>query len=561
MSLQNTHSVAISVAVAALVGGASSLWAQPVPDAGALRQQIEQQRDLILVPGVRSAPVVPPPPEIQPQPGVSVTVIEFRFAGNTLLSNEQLTAALEGFANRTVGFAELQRAADTVAAAYRDAGWIVRVYLPQQDITEGIVTLQVVEARFAGIRFEGEMPKRVLTSEVEAYFRTRQGLGQPLNAEALDRALLLSDDLPGVSVAGTLVPGAAEGETALVLQATDEPLVYGDIGLDNTGSRATGSARLNANLNINSPGGRGERMALNLIHSEGSDYGRFALTVPDGHNGRRLGVSASSMTYRVINSTVGAGAVPITGRSTSMGVDWSYPLVRARLHNLYFSGGLERKHFVAQDFQLRSDYDTDSLRLGLSGNRFDNWGGGGANSAGVQMLWGRLSNILAHTQIDTIKRGYHKLSYSASRQQNLVDNHSLYFSLSGQHTTQVLDSSERFYIGGASSVRAYPSSEHGGDRGQQLSAEWRWRVHPTLVLTAFVDAGRVVQLSQPSIPRNVLCLRGQGLSLSWQGPKGLSTQLTWARRGGENPQPTLTGTDGDGTLRRDRVWFSASLPF
>lgn len=554
--------------LALLLGLNTSSWSQNLPDAGSLRQQIEQQRELPL-PQAAPQPQVTPPAEIKPPPGMAVRVQSFRFAGHTLLSTEQLSAAVAPFTGRELGFEGLQRAADAVAAAYRDAGWIVRVYLPEQDITSGTVTLQVVEARFAGVRFEGEASRRVQRSELQAFFARQQASGQPLNGEALDRALLLADDLPGLSVAGTLAPGAQDGETALVLQTTDEPFLYGDIGLDNTGARSTGNERLTANLNINSPGGRGELLSLNLLHTQGSDYGRVALTVPDGHNGLRLGVSASSMTYKVIDGSESITNLQIKGSSSSMGLDWSYPLMRARLHNLYFSGGLENKGFHsdnrnsnAADPKSYSDYETNSLRLGLSGNRFDDLGGGGANSASLQLLWGQLSSMQAHSQIDTIKHSYNKLSYSASRQQTITPAHSLLLSLQGQHATQVLDSSERFYIGGASTVRAYPVSELGGERGQVLTGEWRWRLHTAWVLSAFVDHGRVVSLpSAPSDQRTSLSLRGHGLSASWQGPMGISARLTWSHRNGVNPKPTQTGTDGDGTLKKNRWWFTASVPF
>lgn len=551
------------VAAAALALPMPMLLAQTVtvPDAGALRQQIEQPRQLQLPPAVRPERPILLPPEIKPQPGLTVQVKEFRFAGNTLLSAEQLAPAVASFLNRAISFQELQRAADAVAATYREAGWIVRVYLPEQDISDGVVTLQVVEAHFGGVRFEGTPPERVMPSEIEAYFNAHQAQGVPLNAAALDRALLLADDLPGVSVAGTLVPGAADGETMLVLQTTDEPAVYGDVGVDNTGTRSTGSDRLSANLNINSPFRRGELIGMNLLHTQGSDYGRFRLTVPYGYRGLRVGVSASYMDYKVVDGPSANTAAQISGHSSSLGLDWTYPLVRARLQNLYLTGGLENKNFFTSDTQTRADYDTNSLRLGLSGNRFDELGGGGANSASVQLSWGRLTNMKAHTQLDTIARSFHKVAYIVSRQQNLMPDHSLYVSLTGQEAPQVLDSSERFYIGGASSVRAYPASEHGGDRGQVLSAEWRWRVLPTLLLTAFVDAGRVVQLAQPSVLEKTLSLRGQGLTLAWEGPKRNTTQLTWARRNGENPMPTLTGTDGDGTLKLNRFWLSVNMPF
>lgn len=546
----------------------ASSTAQTQPDAGSLRQQIEQQRSLPLPPAA-PLPRVALPPEIQSLTGIRVRTKAFRFAGNTLLSSEQLATAVADFASRELDFSGLQRATDAVAAAYREAGWIVRVYLPEQDVSEGVITLQVVEARFAGVRFEGEPSQRVMRTELQTWFQARQAEGAFLNANDLDRALLLADDLPGVSVAGTLAPGASDGETALALQTTDEPFLYGDIGLDNTGARSTGSNRVTANMNINSPGGRGELLSLNALHTEGSDYGRVALTVPDGYNGLRLGVSASSMSYRVVGGSSEITRLQIQGRSSSMGLDWSYPLVRSRLHNLYFSGGLDNKAFYSEntnkntsDPKSYSDYESNSLRMGLSGNRFDDLAGGGANSASLQMLWGSLTSMRAHSQLDSIDRSYRKINYSASRQQTVTADHSLLLSLQGQHATQVLDSSEKFYIGGASTVRAYPVSELGGERGQVLSAEWRWRLNPAWVLSAFADQGRVVSLpATSSDQRTSLTLRGHGLSASWQGPAGISTRLTWARRDGVNPKPTQAGTDSDGTLKLNRIWFTASVPF
>ncbi len=545
----------------ALAAGDLLAQATGAPDAGALRQQIEQQRDLPLPPAVRpqrSAPTA----AARPPAGATVTVRSFRFAGNTLLSAAQLAPAVNSFLQRPLGFEDLQRAADAVAAVYREAGWVVRVFLPEQDISEGVVTLQVVEARFAGVRFEGEASRRVRQAEIEAYFKAAQAQGQPLHADGLDRALLLADDLPGVSVAGTLVPGQAEGETALALQTTDEPFIYGDAGVDNTGARSTGSRRVTANLNVTSPGGRGELLVMNLLRTRGSQYGRVALTVPAGDHGLRVGVSASAMTYEVIDGPGAATAARIRGRSASLGLDANYPLLRTRMHNLYLSGSLEEKTFRTSDTQVRSDYASDSLRLGLSGNRFDELGGGGANSASAQVVRGRLTQMAAHSQLDTIPRSYRKLTYSLSRQQTVTADHSLFVSLAGQQATQVLDSSEKFYIGGAGSVRAYPASELGGERGQVASAEWRWRLHPDLTLSAFVEVGRVVTLATNAYEQDTaLRLHGRGLSLAWQAPLGVSARVTWAHRNGANPKPTLTGTDGDGTLKKNRVWLVASGPF
>ena len=535
--------------------------AQTMPDAGSLRQQIEQPREFQLPQAVRP-PKVTPPPEIQARDGMSVKVKRFQFVGNTLLTEQDLAPAVVEFLNRELDLAGLQRAADAVAAAYREAGWMVRAYLPEQDISEGVVAVQVIEARFAGVKLEGEPPRLVNIAEIEAFFKASQFEGKPMRADALDRALLLVDDLPGVSVAGTLAPGEADGETALVLQTSDEPRVYGDVGLDNTGARSTGSNRLTVNMNVNSLGQRGELLSLTGLHTQGSDYGRVAFTVPDGYNGLRLGASLSSMIYKVID---GPGATAqVQGRSDSMGLDMNYPLQRTRMYNLYWSGGVENKTFFTQDSTgVRSDYESDSLRTGLSGNYFDDLFGGGANSGSLQMLWGHLDNMRQHPLLGSINTSYRKINYSFSRQQTLEGSHSLLFSLQGQHATQVLDSSEKFYLGGAQSVRAYPVSELGGERGQLLSAEWRWRLDSAWLLTAFIDEGRVVTLpATTSDQKTTLILRGYGLSASWQAPMGLVTKLTWSHRDGSNPKANVnTGADSDGTLHLNRLWLTVNMPF
>jgi len=541
--------------------------AQTLPDAGSTRQQIELNREQRLPQAVRPAPVTPPP-EIQPRDGVTVNVKSFQLAGNRLLSTQELMPGLADFVGRTLDFAGLQRATDAVAAAYRESGWLARVYLPEQDISEGIITLQVVEARFAGLRLEGEPSKRVLASKVQAFFEKQQKAGEPLNTLALDRALLLADELPGISVAGTLVPGQAEGETGLAIQIGDEALIYGEVTLDNTGARSTGSNRVMLNMNINSPGAQGELINLNALRTQGSAYIRMSLTVPVGYNGLRFGVNGSTMNHKIIEGPSSLLSLDIQGRSDSIGLDWNYPVVRQRMRNLYFSGGLDNKRFYndsmnkTSDSNSYADYESNSLRLGFSGNVFDDLGGGGANSASLQLIRGQLDRVKAHTQIDTLGRDYTKLNYTLSRQQSLNADHTLLLNLQGQHATQLLDSSEKFYVGGASTVRAYPSSELGGERGQLLTGEWRWRMHPNWVLSGFLDQAWVTALpTTASDPSTHMSLRGYGLSAAWQGPMGLNAKVTWSQREGSNPKPTATGTDGDGTLQIDRIWFTSSLTF
>jgi hemolysin activation/secretion protein len=144
----------------------------------------------------------------------------------------------------------------------------------------------------------------------------------------------------------------------------------------------------------------------------------------------------------------------------------------------------------------------------------------------------------------------------------------LYGSLSGQvsRAGKNLDSSEKFYLGGSSGVRAYPSSEAGGGKGVMGNIELRWQPDARLMLAGFYDIGHVVMYPAKNLQDvtalNQYSLKGAGFSAAWQFDNGAALKVIWARRIGDNPNANIeTGKDLDGSLVRTRLWTSFNLPF
>lgn len=557
--------IAIALSFASVSVG---VYAQTTPDAGALRQQIEQGRESALP--RQSVPAKPTQAEpIWPQSGIKVEVKKVVVVGNTLMTQEQLQPVLAPFIDRSLNYSQLQAAAAAVAEFYRSQGWVVRAYLPQQNIDDGQVTIQIVEAVYGGLKLEGPTPARVSPPQIQQIFDAQQALGAPLNADVLDRALLLADDLPGVAVSGSLREGLQSGQTDLVLKLADEPLIVGEVGLDNTGSRSTGAQRLTGNLSLNSPFQAGDLLGANFIHTEGSDYLRLAFTVPVNASGWRLGINTSAMNYKLIGSDF--AALNAKGNSSTTGLEANYPLIRTRQQNIYFSTTLDHKAYDNQaDAATTTRYNVNSLGLGLAGNLFDKLWGGGANSASLNFSSGQLDLTGSPNQAlvasSTKAEGtFNKLRYSANRQQVISDTVSFSATLSGQWSSKNLDSSEKFYLGGINGVRAYPSGEAGGTSGQLLNLEMRWRMQEGLNLVAFYDFGAITvnrdngYINAPAL--NHYSLKGAGLSLAWQTQSGLSVKGTWAHRLGDNPSPNTAGKDQDGSRVMDRFWLSVSQPF
>ena len=84
----------------------------------------------------------------------SVTIVQFRFAGNTLFTSKALAAVLADDLNRPLSFGNLQALSDKLERFYRAHGRLAIVVLPAQDISANKVTFVVVEAKPGKLHME-----------------------------------------------------------------------------------------------------------------------------------------------------------------------------------------------------------------------------------------------------------------------------------------------------------------------------------------------------------------------------------------------------------------------
>lgn len=69
----------------------------------------------------------------------------FNFVGAKRLTPEQLTQVTDQYLNRALNKNDLFHLTESVAARYRQSGWFVRVYIPQQDINQSDISIQILE--------------------------------------------------------------------------------------------------------------------------------------------------------------------------------------------------------------------------------------------------------------------------------------------------------------------------------------------------------------------------------------------------------------------------------
>jgi len=121
-----------------------SVWAQTIPDAGALMRQNEQvfkQEQMQRYSQRRSAFA----PAMTFNDETRVTPQRIKFLDAKLLSEQQLQAVTRPYLNRTLDQHDLNHLTDAIEQAYRGAGWLIRAYIPQQDLSQSELSVQILE--------------------------------------------------------------------------------------------------------------------------------------------------------------------------------------------------------------------------------------------------------------------------------------------------------------------------------------------------------------------------------------------------------------------------------
>lgn len=555
-------------ALALLLCAAGPSFAQTAPAGGDLLRETERAN-------ARPAPAtLPPLPAPQPTgegSGPTVRVEGFVVTGATLVDEATLQAVLRPWVGRPASLDSLRRAADAVAQAYRERGWLARATLPEQQVSDGRVRIAVVEGRLAALRIDraADAQRALPDDAVRAAMLARQRLGEPVRAEDLQRAVTLLDETPGTHAASLLEPGDKEGETRLVVAVKGAPLVSGSASLDNSGAVATGEARATLNLALNGALRRGDQGTLTLNVSTGSRYARAGASLPLGVDGWRAAAYLSALDYGYDLSSV-----RYSGTASVLGAALSYPLQRSAARNLSLALSLDRKgfHNAVAGVQL-NDKRIDALTVALNGDRQDEWLGGGLWIASLQATAGRLdlAGNDADLQADQAAGGpgrqgrFDKLTGSLTRLQRITARTSLSVALSAQHSGRNLDSAEKFQVTGPYGVRAYGVSEPSADNGVLLTVEGRLQLRPGWAVSLFHDRARIERDAQPNsatLSPNRYGLAGSGASLAWEPQGGVQLRVSVAWRQGENPaRNPATQADSDGTRRSPRVFASLAAAF
>lgn len=524
----------------------------PPTDAGqVLRDSQQNERSLPLRQSVNIEANQEVKPPMNNQQSFKTLVRTYHVTGQDVFSQDQLLPLLAPFTNQELTFTDLQQAADCVTKYFRSQGYLMtQAYIPAQEINNADVEISVLVGRYGDIIVKNNstlVDDNAIKSQITA-LRT----GDYITSASLERAVLLAGDLMGVKAKVSLARGKMVGTSDVVIEAVDRGhRVNSSLSSNNWGNRFTGSNQVNADVLVASPAHRGDSLNISAT-STGSGLKTGGVTyrmpVRDGSN---ITVSYSKVHYQLGEEFANADAY---GTAHTSHVDWSYALRRSRNNNLGFQLGYDHKRMEDNFAGINTGKSSNAVSLTLAGDSVDDWGGGGANS--YNLGW-RQGNISGQSNGNSLSGNWQKTSYSLNRQQQINSRLSLQLLLSGQFANTNLDSSEKFSLGGANAVRAYPSGEGSGDEGWLFTSELRWTLpvknsNGILQAAAFLDAGGSTLEKNPTVKGlNERRLAACGLGLLWTTPGDYNVKTYYAWKAGHEVASSDTDKNG-------RLWLQVS---
>lgn len=221
----------------------------------------------------------PPPPPPLPRKGeplpLSVFVREVRIIGSTVFTPEELASVTALYTNRKLTSEDFEALRVALTKFYIDHGYVTSgAIIPDQAVTEGTITLRVIEGRLGHIEVEGKEPGSKPEWFAPSYIEDRiaLGTGPPVNINQLQERLLLLQETPGITrLNAELRPGVARGQSVLNVKVAEDTPIKAWLEFNNYLSPSVGSEHGLATLMHQSLTGHGDIMSVQYGRSHGVD--------------------------------------------------------------------------------------------------------------------------------------------------------------------------------------------------------------------------------------------------------------------------------------------------
>lgn len=439
------------------------------------------------------------------QDGKKIEVKKFLINGAVHLSNEVIKSIVSPYENQKLSFKQMQDITSLITKAYREKGYFVaRAYIPPQNILtqNGSLKINVIEGNYGKFHLEN---KSLVKDEIVQANLDDIKDKNIVSSQTLERAMLIINDTPGVTVFKAEVRPGKELGTSDFIIGTDATKAYnGYIIADNYGSQYTGKHRIMAGVDINSPFKVGDKITAFAMTSEktGLISGKVGYEFPLHANGTRGELSYSKTTYELGSTYKNLDAV---GSSDSITARVSYPIIRTRLENLnsYAEASYNK---MKDEIQSTNSMVKKDTYLGVAGLDYTKdellFTKNSQTRIGLSLTVGELSfKDEADKQNDkagaNTQGQFSKLNLELGKDIELLPTLRWENSFQAQYAfgNKNLDGSQDLSLGGINGVKFYPDGEESAENGYIYNSELLYTL-PSFQginskVSIFYDIGRV----------------------------------------------------------------------
>ncbi len=405
-------------------------------------------------------------------------VLDIRVEGAVTLKAESFKPLYQGLIGKEVSLGDVFDVAEGIEKEYRAAGYLlVRAYVPPQHVNDGIFTIRVVEGFVEGTSVEGGDAR---TRELVKNYLDPLVREKPLHSGTIERALLLANDIPGVSATGVLSPSPNVPGAANLVVTVSQPTVSGGLSAMNRGSHFTGRWTVAGNAAYRGIAGADELDATLSwappdLNQQIAGQLRYVTAIgDDGLSGSML----AAISHGAPGGTL--GLAEIRTDSWAVGPRLAYPLIRTRGEALTLDGGFTVQEAKVKILGLGISHDkwrVMDVSLGYSNRDFltGNFTGSLDIAQGLPIL-GATDNHSPDLSLaghSTFTKG----TWVARYIKNFDVPVSFALTGSGQYSFDPLISGEQILFGGTQIGRGYEPGAITGDSGAGGSVEVRYDTH------------------------------------------------------------------------------------
>ncbi len=491
---------------------------------------------------VLNGPVVQsqePPQLSQEEASSQVLIQRIEIRGSSRFSAEELWAIAAPYEGQELSLQDLQRLADELTQLYLNQDYLTsRAIVPQQDIVDGVVVIEVIEGRLTEIEIEGN--ERLQDSFLRD--RLQRAAGVPLNTARLEDELrLLRADPLFDQISANLRSGDALGESRLRVQVREANPIQLSISSDNYSPPSIGGERLNLGFSHRNLAGVGDRLSVdyNLTYGDGLDFIDIGYEIPVNSRDGRLRLRVAPTRNEVTQAPF--DQLDIRGESSLYELSYRHPLQRTPREEFALSLGFawqdSQTFFLdrSQAFGIGPDESGRSrTRVITFGQDYIHRQVDGAWMLQSQLRFGTGLFNATNNSGDIPDGQFFSWGLQGQRVQRLHRDHLLVVRLAAQFSPDPLLPSQQFVMGGGQSLRGYRQNVRAGDNGLRFSVEDRITLlrnaagQSRLQVLPFVDLGVVWNHSNnPNPQARQQFLASLGLGAIWEPSPGFTLRVDY----------------------------------